>query len=257
MYTIGYDIGTRFIKICLVKDGEIAAFEITEPGRDIAKAINTAYKSVLDKAGIYSFRIRNSGATGFGSAFVNKTKCKIDLSRCLARGVYGADSSVKTAVDVGGLFIHISQIGNKGKLIETIENERCAAGSGRFIETISRAIELPFSMISEEISKSTNPCHITNNCSVFAESEVISRVNQGVDRADIICGLLYSLVSKIETMLGMISDEGCIALTGGVSEIEGFRKILKERIKRDIVTLPVNRQIVSAYGAALIASENK
>lgn len=255
MYTVGYDIGTRFIKICLVRDGKVAEFEITEPGRDISRSISAACKKMMDRAGISSFRVKNSAATGFGCSFVNKTKLKIDIPHCLSMGVYHSDNKVKTVVDAGGLFINIARIGNNGKLIESAENEKCAAGSGKFLETIVKAVELPFDSLSDEVEKSQNPYSITNNCSVFAESEVVSRVNQGADRADILNGLLHSLVSKIETMLLMTDDDGPAALTGGVSSIEGFRKIFMMRIKRDIITLPINSRIAPAYGAALIAAE--
>lgn len=255
MYTIGYDIGTRFIKVCLVKDGKITAYKITEPGNDISRAINDAYRDVLNRSGINAFRIKNSAATGFGNNFVKKTKLKIDIPRSLAMGAYHADNSVRTVIDTGGLFINIAQVGSNGKLADSIENERCAAGSGRFLETITRAVELPFDSITAEIVKSSNPFHITSNCSVFAESEVISRVNNGGSRADILNGLVHSLVSKIETMLGVLSPDGPVALTGGVSEIEGFRIIIKVRLKKEIIALPINNQIIPAYGAALLAAE--
>lgn len=255
MYTIGYDVGTRFIKICLVKNAKIEYFEVTEPGRDIRKAVDLAYNSILKKSGIHSFNISASAATGIGSNFVSRSKLKIDIPHCFARGVYQTDSSVKTVIDVGGFFINIAKIGNNGELIESIENEKCASGSGKFLETIVRAVELPFSELTSEISKSVNPYHLTNNCSVFAESEVVSRVNQGGNRAEILCGLLHSLVSKIETMLGILGGDRPLALIGGVANVEAFRNILQDRLKYGLVSLPIHNQIASAYGAALLAAE--
>lgn len=255
MYTVGYDIGTRFIKICLVKDKVIIASHVTEPGRDINSTIKSAYSDVLEKAGIYSFRIKNSAATGFGSGFVKKSRLNINLPLALARGTYQADNNVKTVIDTGGLFINICSIGKNGKLIDTIVNEKCAAGSGRFIETIARAVELPFEKITEEISNSPAQFHITSNCSVFAESEVVSRVNNGGNRGDIINGLLHALVTKTETMLGMMRHEGSVAFTGGVAMIEGYRKILQERLGMETISLPVDLRIIPAFGAALIAAE--
>ncbi len=256
MYTLGYDIGTRFVKLCLVNDGLLQDYEITSPGRDIGSSIRDAQKKLLTRSGLHSYNIKNSAVTGFGSGFVERGKIKADLQKCLAKAVYSVDSSARTVIDTGGLFINVVCIGNDGVITDSTENEKCAAGSGRFLETISKAIEIPFDMISETVLSAENRLQITSNCSVFAESEVISRVNQGERAADIINGLLHSLVSKIEIMLGILNGDGPVAMTGGVAGIKAFRNIFCEKTGMNTVELPFEPRITAAYGAALIAAEN-
>ena len=256
MYTLGYDIGTRFVKLCLASDGILQDYEITSPGRDIGSSIRDARKKLLTRAGLHSYNIKNSAVTGFGCGFVETIKSKTDLQKCLAKAVYSVDSSARTVIDTGGLFINVVCLGNGGRITDSAENEKCAAGSGRFLETISKALEIPFNMISECVLSAENPLQITSNCSVFAESEVISRVNQGERAADILNGLLHSQVSKIETMLRILNGSGPVAMTGGVAGIKAFRDIFHEKTGMNGIELPFDPGITAAYGAALIAAEN-
>ncbi|MCP4130875.1 MAG: hypothetical protein GY754_07820 [bacterium] len=255
MYTLGYDIGTRFIKVCLLKDGIIVRHAMTMPGYDISNSIKQLTGNVLKEEKINLKKVSHTAATGFGYKFVKKARLKTTTAHCLAKGTYALDNSITRIIDVGGLFITIAEIGPGGILLDSIENEKCAAGSGKFIETITNAVHLPFEELSEEINKSREPLAITNNCAVFAESEFITQINQGGRRADILMGLVNSLVSKVETMARKSNNPGPTAITGGVSKINIFRKLLEERLGMRIETLSCGAQLLSAYGAGLVAAE--
>jgi predicted CoA-substrate-specific enzyme activase len=255
MYTIGYDIGTRFIKICIVKNGRIISYTITEYGPDIKSSIHKAYKEVMSKAKINSWNIKNTAATGYGDAFVKKARVKVNNEVCIARAAYKLNPEVKTIIDVGALFIHTVKIGKNGLILDSMENEKCAAGSGKFLETITKAVELPFEDLSNEVSKSQNPYNVTISCSVFAESEIISQVNQGRSREDILSGLVHSIASKVKTMVERMGKETPIFITGGLSKIEIFKKVLEEHLGCGVGRLDCDSQILSAFGAGLIAEE--
>ncbi len=257
MYSLGYDIGTRFVKICLVNDGIIDSFRIFNPGRDLAKSIRDAGEDLFSHAGIKHSKVRKNGATGFGSQFVRKKSNQYSTARCLARAAGQWDSSLRTVIDVGGLFITIAEIGSNGTLIDSLENEKCAAGSGKFLETVTGALGLSFGELSAEIYRSETPVVMTNNCAVFAESELVTMVNRGERREDILHGLISSRVSKIITMMGIMGITGPVALTGGVAQIDAFCEIFTRESGSQIISLPEDCRITAAYGAALMAAEEE
>lgn len=253
MYTLGYDIGTRFIKTCIVKDKKIISTSCLDIGNDLAQSIKNAKKNALSSSDLRNYNIKKTNITGFGAELIKKKGNVVNNALALASSVHLLDKNIRTIVDAGGLFISVININENGKVIGMTEIEKCAAGSGRFLETISGSLELPFCDISESAYKSKVPYEISTGCAVFAESEVISHVNRGGKREDIIAGIIKSIVSKVITSIKRSSAEDKIALVGGVSKIEAFRTMLQDELNREIVLLPVDLQIVGAYGAAILA----
>jgi predicted CoA-substrate-specific enzyme activase len=172
---------------------------------------------------------------------------------CISKAAYFFDDKIRTVIDIGGLSINIVTIDDNGHLKDTISNYRCAAGSGKFLEMVSKATEISLSSISLSVVTSERPCSIKSNCAVFAESEVISRINSGDDGNAIVASVLYSIASRTVTLLEKISAPDDIALIGGVSKIGVLRLILENLAARNIAELPADPQIISAFGAALIA----
>lgn len=252
---MGYDIGTRFIKTCIVEDNKILGFSIRETGMDLKKSIDESSFSAIEMAGIKKRKIAKSAATGYGCEMLEKTAATISEDVCLVKAAYHLDRNINTVIDVGGLFIHIATVISGGRVGDHCENEKCAAGSGKFLEIISEAVDIPIASISETALKSSNPYALSNSCSVFAESEVISQINAGTDSSDIIAGVINTIAEKIATLINRIEAPDKIAVAGGVAKIEAFRIILEKVLNRKIFTLPVDFQIVTAYGAALHAQD--
>ncbi len=253
MIALGYDIGTRFVKTCIVEDTRILGFALSEAGGDINKTIDYVTKTALDMADLKKRNIKTIGATGYGAEFVKKASFHTGEEYCLAKAVHGLDNTVNMVVDIGGLFIHVVTINNNGSMSDHCKNDICAAGSGKFLEMISEAVGIPISSISEYALNSSNPYSLTNSCAVFAESEVITQVNAGADNADIIAGVIYSIASKTETLINRIGTKDKLAVVGGVAKIEAFQVILEKVLGTKITRLSVDYQIAAAYGAALHA----
>jgi len=255
MIGIGYDIGTRFVKACLVEDENMLGFSIQEAGIGISESIEAARNSALRMAGIKKRKIKKIAATGFGGNMVKKAHKRATIESCLAKAGGLLNEKVRTVIDIGGLFIHVVTIGNDGRIDDFCKNEICAAGSGKFLELVSSAVELPVSSISESALKSSTPYELGSSCAVFAESEVISQVNSGRNSNDIIAGVIASIAAKVATLTNRIDAKEKIAIAGGVSKIEAFRNILANVLKKEIVPLSIDYQIVTAYGAAMLAVE--
>lgn len=251
-HIIGYDIGTRFIKVCIIKKSTIVSFAVSRFGSEIDSAIDRTRKEAMKKANLHFWDIKGSASTGYGGSFIKNATVNIENDACIAKAAKTLNPESNTIIDVGALFIHVVNVDCNGRAIDSIKNEKCAAGSGKFLETITEALELSLEELTREVAKSQNPYKITNTCAVFAESEVISKVNQGKKREDILAGLIHSISAKITTMVKRIGIEGPVHITGGLGKIEIFRETLKQHLERDVVVLDCDYQIAAAYGAALI-----
>ncbi len=256
MITLGYDVGTRFVKACIVKDTGIIGTSCIEIGNNFKTIVKAAKARAMKKAGIHCFSIRKTVSTGFGTSLVKERNHKIGVASCIACATHYLDRDVRTVVDIGGLFINVINIDGRGNILNFTEVEKCAAGSGKFLETISSAIEIPLADISGIALKSQNPYTMTSGCAVFAESEVISQVNMGAQKEDILAGLVGSIVSKTAAMIVKSGAEGKIAITGGVTKFDVIKIFLEKELNGEVFPLPLDPQLVTAYGAALIPAVN-
>ncbi|MBN1365642.1 MAG: hypothetical protein JW976_12600 [Syntrophaceae bacterium] len=253
MITAGLDIGTRVIKACIVDNGKLIGWSKSGLNDRIDRVIKKAYSSALDRAGIRKSKVGKILATGYCSEMLSGKIQPVSEALCISKAAYFFDDKIRTIIDIGGLSINIVTIDDSGHLKDTISNYRCAAGSGKFLEMVSKATEISMSSISSSVITSRRPCSIKSNCAVFAESEIISRINAGHDGNDIVASVLYSIASRAVTLLEKINAPDDISLIGGVSKVDVLRLILEELAARKITTLPAEPQIISAFGAALIA----
>ena len=251
MISMGYDVGTRFVKACVTKDNHLEGFSIIESGGDIAGKLTHVTKSALKAAGISKWKVKSRVATGYGASMVKKAAFVATEENCIAKAAFSLDKDIKTVVDTGALFINVATLNGNGTLDDHTQNDKCAAGSGKFLEILSSAMGIALSSISEKALESKTPYKLTNSCAVFSESEVITQVNAGTNSSDIVAGIIHSIASKIGTLVNKVDAEDKLAAVGGVAKIEAFRHILGEELDREIVTLPIDSQIAAAYGAAL------
>jgi predicted CoA-substrate-specific enzyme activase len=163
--------------------------------------------------------------------------------------------NIRTILDVGGQSIRAFALGDNGKVTDSTGNEKCAAGTGKFIEVMAKALELPLEQVGELSLSSKKPVNITSQCGVFAESEVITYVNDGIDRADIIAGISRSVAGKIASLAKRINLTEPITMVGGVAKNQGVKQFLQSDYGLKFVDLAFDPQLVCALGAALLAHE--
>jgi len=262
MLTAGIDVGTRFLKLCIVENRELLGSWCSEMSSNFDSlyrdALTGAMKIASEKRRkkIKKRDIKKIIATGYGAHLVRKAAFTLNDSVCIARGAYTLDNNVRAVVDAGGLFIRVVMIDDNGFLEDSYENEKCAAGSGKFLEMIAEAVDVPFSSVSDRVLESVDPYHISNSCAVFAESDVISQVNSGRESKDVLAGVINSIASKTATILDRADPLDPIAAVGGLAKVPAFREFLGRQTERRFVPLPLDSSIISAYGAAVIAQGN-
>lgn len=257
MITAGIDVGTRFIKVGVTDGESLRGYACAEMGPRFDAIIRSLLKEARAQAGVGRWDIKKIIATGFGGHLVKKAAFTLGDAACTAKAAFFLNRDIRTVVDMGGLFITVSTLDQNGFLETTHINERCAAGSGKFLEMVAEAINVPFDMISSLASQSAQPYSFTSNCAVFAESEIISQVNAGMKSGDVLAGVINAVASKAASLIDGAGALDGIALIGGMSKIPTVREKLGELTGRKMLTLSIDAQSAAAFGAALLAQGRK
>ncbi len=253
-YFMGLDIGSTTSKCLLVdENGQIVSYSVADAGTGTGGP-NRAVSATLADAGIEPSAVTAVVATGYGRKSAPlATKTMSELS-CHARGARFLFPGARTVIDIGGQDAKVLRINDRGDLSDFVMNDKCAAGTGRFLEVMSRILELDLDKLSEAGMRSKNPAEISSTCTVFAESEVISQLASQIPIDDIAAGIHRSVASRVLALakrLGVIPE---VVMTGGVAKNNHVRKCLEQELGVPITTSKL-AQLAGALGAALYAGE--
>jgi (R)-2-hydroxyacyl-CoA dehydratese activating ATPase len=238
--------------VLLDQDARILSFCIIPTGADGKVAGEKAYRSALMKAGLSVDDVASCVATGYGrtsAEYANKTVTEIT---CHARGAFHLFPRTGTIIDIGGQDSKVIRLAPTGKVLDFAMNDKCAAGTGRFLEVMARALEVTLEDMGPLSLASTREISVSSMCTVFAESEVVSLVARSVSRQDIINGIHAAIVSRISGMMDRVKPEAELTMTGGVAKNAGIVVQIKRKYHQEI-NIPEEPQITGALGAALIA----
>ncbi|MFC1859464.1 acyl-CoA dehydratase activase [Thermodesulfobacteriota bacterium] len=257
-YVAGIDIGSLTAKFLILQENTIVAQEIIFTGASGKIAPYRVMEAALKKANLSLDDIGYIVATGYGRISVPFADKQVTEITCHARGAHYLVPSAKAIIDVGGQDSKVIKLGDAGKVAEFAMNDKCAAGSGRFLDVMAGALEEKVESMGSLSLKSTNRIEISSTCTVFAESEVVTHIAAGVPKEDIIAGVHYSIAAKVAGLFkSRIRDkfqEAEVVMTGGVAQNIGVVRILEEKLGCKI-TIPPEPQTVGALGAALIAKD--
>lgn len=239
----------------LDSDRNIIGSSIVATGARAALGAHNALEQALRQAHLTREQLDEVVATGYGRAYIGAGGRDLTEITCHAKGAYFLDSSVRTIIDIGGQDSKAIRLDENGKVKTFVMNDKCAAGTGRFLEMMARVLELSMEEMSacglhwkEEIS-------ISSMCTVFAESEVVSLVAQNKQTADIVHGLNNAVAAKAAALAARVDPQARFMMTGGVAANRGVVKAIEEKIGAPLLVLP-EHQLCGALGAALIALED-
>ena len=255
MITAGIDIGSSTSKAAILEDNQILSYSIIPTGAESADSAQRAMDEALRETNHLS--LEDMGwviATGYGRVivpFANETVTEIS---CHARGANWLFPSVRTVLDMGGQDCKAVRCDDQGKLLNFVMNDKCAAGTGRFLEVMADVMGLPLEDIGKLSLQAREEIRINSTCTVFGKSEVASLIRQGRDKQDILAGLHAAILSRVYTLLRKVGIKPDFAITGGIAKNTGVVKRLEERVGLNAL-LPEEPQIVGALGAALFARD--
>jgi predicted CoA-substrate-specific enzyme activase len=254
-YVAGIDAGSTYTKAVVMDDkNKIVSTAITMTGIRIIEAANKVFDLVVEKAGLSRKDVVYLVGTGYGRFKITFGNIQITEISCHAKGAHYLFPGTRTVLDMGGQDTKAIRINDKGEVIDFCMNDKCAAGTGRFIEGAARALGLSLDEVGEFSLRSENPVQISSTCAVFAESEVLDQLAWGNKIEDILYGVHLSMASRSIGLLRRVGIEPEITFTGGVSLNVGMVRCLEE-----ILGMRINRSPLTMYcgaiGAALFANE--
>lgn len=251
----GVDVGSMAAKCIILNKSEILSSLIIPTDANPEKAAETVFKSALGKKNLRRDRVSRILGTGYGRVSSSIFHANVTELSGHARGVRFLNSQAEGLIDIGGQDSKAVKLNPNGSILDFAMNDRCAAGTGRFLEAMARALKIDMSQIGEAGMRATRPCAINSTCVVFAESEVISLLAAGSHRSDIAAGLLESIARRVGTLARRIGLGKNIAFVGGGAKNDGLRKTLERFLGASFLPVPGDPQLTGALGAALIARE--
>lgn len=253
MITAGIDMGAQSVKVVILGDGKVLARSLVTTGFDPLEAAQTALDEAIKGAGISRDDIKRVVATGAGRKSATFADSSLTEVTADAKGINWLQPSVRTIVDIGAEEARGISCDAQGKVLDFAKNDKCAAGSGAFVESMARALEVNVAEMIELSLKSTKDAPINATCAVFAESEVVSLIHSKVEKADIAHAVHDAIASRVASMVRRIPVETDVALIGGVANNAAIVDVMKKHLEVDVV-IPEDPQFVSALGAALSAA---
>ena len=252
IYTLGIDVGSTASKCIILKDGtEIIAKSLIDVGAGTSGP-QRAIDLVLENAGMTRDQMAYTLATGYGrNSLMGIADKQMSELSCHARGAYFLFPNVHTVIDIGGQDVKVLHIEN-GAMVNFQMNDKCAAGTGRFLDVMARVLEVEVKDLGRLGGMSKKNVAISSTCTVFAESEVISQLAQGPDKCDIINGIHHSVAHRVTGLAHRVGVVPEVVMTGGVAQNTGVVKALEEELGCPIQTSPLT-QYNGALGAALFA----
>lgn len=250
-YTMGIDIGSSACKAVILKDGDeiVGTFKVAVGTGTTGP--NRAFEGVLESAGLSADEIDYVLATGYGRNTFERADAQMSELSCHAKGANHLFLDVRTVIDIGGQDVKVIQI-DHGAMVNFQMNDKCAAGTGRFLDVMARILEVDVSDLASLAAKSTKKIAISSTCTVFAESEVISQLANGEKKEDVVNGIHYAITARVVGLARRVGIRDRVVMTGGVAQNAGVVKALQDQLEHEVSTSPLS-QYVGALGAALYA----
>ena len=256
-YFGGCDVGSTYTKaVILDETGKIVADTTIRSKINSEQSAVAAMAEVCEKAGLKDSKdLSYLIGTGYGRNKVPFADENISEISCHAMGVHVTDPSVKAIIDIGGQDVKGIAVDTDGTVLNFAMNDKCAAGTGRFFEAMAKAFEMDLSNFSKLSLQAKNVIPITAQCTVFAESEVISLVGEGKPMDEIAAGIELSVAKRCFVMAKKAGAVDKITLTGGCAKNDGLKQAIEKVLKLKVIDLPVDPQLIGAIGAAEFARQ--
>ena len=252
MITVGVDIGSITTKSAVMRDKVLLGTRIIFTGYNAEKAGKRVYEEILSELNIQPQAVNAIVSTGYGRNSLKVADKAITEITYHAAGAYYLNPAIRTIIDIGGQDSKSIVIDDNGKVKDFAMNDKCAAGTGRFLEVMARALEVDLDNFGEISLDAENPSKISSLCTVFAESEVISLISKGEKRKNIIAGIHESIASRVASMTNRVGVIKPIMMTGGVAKNIGVVRALEKKFNAPI-EVSENAQVNGAIGAAYIS----
>jgi predicted CoA-substrate-specific enzyme activase len=253
-YTLGIDIGSTTSKCVLLENGiTMVAKSLIQAGTG-TEGPRQAYESILSLTGLKKEEIAYTVATGYGRTTFEEAEENMSELSCHAKGVFRMIPEVRTIIDIGGQDAKVIRLSDKGTIANFVMNDKCAAGTGRFLDVMAHILQLEVNELETYAMRAVEPVKISSTCTVFAESEVISQLSKKVDLSNLIAGICASVASRVAGLAKRTGIQEQVCMSGGVAKNGGVREALSKELGTQ-VNYTEDAQYMGALGAAIFAYE--
>jgi len=255
IYAAGVDVGSTQTK-AVIMDGSrrICARALVDTGANVARAAERAFEAVLREAGLRREEIAFVVGTGYGRFNVTFGDAQITEISCHARGASFFFPGTRTVIDMGGQDAKGIRVAPGGEVVDFVMNDKCAAGTGRFLANAAEVLGLPLDAIGEISLAGKNPVRLSTVCTVFVESDILAYLGQGKRVEDILAGVHKAIAARTVSLVRRVGIEPEVTFTGGVSRNIGMVRALEEKLGLPLNVSP-DSHYMGAIGAALFALE--
>ncbi|MEA2096306.1 MAG: acyl-CoA dehydratase activase [Candidatus Cloacimonadota bacterium] len=253
--TIGIDLGSRMSKIVVLKENKIIYSNVSDTGVNLKKVSELLLNDALKESSLSKSDITNIYSTGYGRNIVPFSDKRISEISCHARGANYFFPDARTIIDIGGQDSKIILVNEKGHVKDFVMNDRCAAGTGKFLEVTATTLETTIDKLGDISRSSNKKIDINSTCVVFAESEIIGLIAEGLEKPNIINAVHRSIAKRTKNLASQLHWQKPIVFTGGVAKNTGMQSAISEIMKTDVI-VPENSFITGALGAAIFAKED-
>ncbi|MGA3116946.1 MAG: acyl-CoA dehydratase activase [Syntrophobacteraceae bacterium] len=251
-YFAGVDVGSVSVKAVLLSRRKLLASEVAASGGNYRETTQKVIDAVLARTGIAFDRLSGIIVTGLGGGSSPFSARQVSDITCNAMGSHVLFPSARTVIDIGGQFTKVARITPQGRVADFLMSEKCATGSGRFLQIIARILQVKLEDIGPLSMESEKPVEFSTNCAVFAESETVSRIAEGAKPRDILAGVHRAMASKVSMLVKRLKIEPDVVLTGGCGEDAGLVQAIGHALGIKIF-VPREPRITAAFGAACLA----
>jgi len=256
MIFAGCDVGSLSAEAVLINDeGEIIAYEIIGVKPNPVVSATLVMDSVLKQANLAYGDITYCVSTGYGREKIPFAQQNISEISCHGKGAWGVNPSIRTIIDVGGQDCKVIRVNAEGDLKDFVMNDKCAAGTGRFLEGMAKTLGVEIGELGPLSLKGKTPIPFSNICTVFSQFDVMCFLAEGRSYEDIGLGVSKALATRINKLVNKVGVEDNMCVSGGVAKNKAVVKALEEVTGHEVVELTVDPQIIGALGAALFARE--
>ncbi len=252
MISLGADVGSLFTKVVLLDEDRLLGHRLLRTTGRTGDDLEDVVARLIGESGIARSDVAYLGATGCGANAVMDADFVEDEVACVAAAVSFYVPETPLAVQLGGQSIAAVQLDRDGEVVTYSRNDKCAAGTGRFLEMMSQRLDQPLDALDRLATSATEPRDVSSQCVVFAESEAISHINDGVPVPDILAGICGAIGRIASAHARRFASLDRFTLTGGVARFDSVTRVVEERLGRQYLPFPENPQLAAALGAALL-----
>lgn len=254
----GIDIGSLTAQAVIVNNGKIIGAESISVRTNPVESASVVIEALLKRLNIRPSELRFCVSTGYGREQVQKeglSQDNVSEISCHGKGAHWLLPSTRTVIDIGGQDAKVIKMDANGDLADFVMNDKCAAGTGRFLEVMSRTLKVPLEELGPLSFKARNPVELSNRCSIYCETEVLHYIQRGSSAADIAASVNRTMAERVLSLARRVGIEKDVTMTGGVAKNVAVRQELERMMGLRLQSYAVDSQIVGALGAALIAKK--